>query len=243
VALEDSQSGFRAYPVALLAQMKFFARRYDFEMEVLARASWAGIPLLSLPIRVWYPPEKERVSSFRLFWDNARISLAHGRLIGRRLFPFPHKRLVPRTENPWDLLRHPRQFMMSLLREHATPEGLAASAAVSSLLALLPLVGLHVLIILYVSARLNLNKPMALGIQNIYMAPFGPMACIQLGYFLRTGTILVHAPEDTLWAFLHQRLYEWLLGSLILAPLMAVICGFAVFLVSRTLSRRMVRHG
>ena len=63
VVTRDSQSGFRAYPVELVSQLRTRGRRYDFEAEVLTRAAWAGLPLLDVDIGVHYPPAEERVSA------------------------------------------------------------------------------------------------------------------------------------------------------------------------------------
>ncbi|MBS1197779.1 MAG: glycosyl transferase family 2, partial [Proteobacteria bacterium] len=49
--LPDTQSGYRLYPVSLLMR-SFISRRYTFEIEVLVRGSWAGLPILSTPISV-----------------------------------------------------------------------------------------------------------------------------------------------------------------------------------------------
>ncbi len=85
VSVDDCQSGFRAYPVRPMARMTLHGQRYDFEAEVLARAAWAGLRLVAVPIEVWYPEPEKRVSSFRPFLDNFRLSLMHARLVGRRL--------------------------------------------------------------------------------------------------------------------------------------------------------------
>ena len=65
--VSDPQSGFRAYPVALLNNLKLSEPRYAFEIEVLAKAAWAGIPLKTVPISVYYPKPEERVSHFNKF--------------------------------------------------------------------------------------------------------------------------------------------------------------------------------
>ena len=40
--LDDTQSGFRLYPVRRMEGMRFLTRRYEFEVEVLVRAAWRG---------------------------------------------------------------------------------------------------------------------------------------------------------------------------------------------------------
>jgi len=227
--VSDTQSGFRAYPVRHIKQLPLQCRHYDFEIEVLARAAWAGLELRTVPIKVWYASEGERVSSFRPFLDNLRISLTHTRLIGRRLLPWPVKRLTPRPESSFEFFKHPLAVLKRLVRENATPLGLAASAGVSVFLATLPLIGVHMLIILYVTARLKLNKVMALSIQNLCMPPVVPGVCIAVGYFLRHGYIITNESLISLAKSPLERLWEWFLGSLIVAPLLAAISALVVY--------------
>jgi glycosyltransferase involved in cell wall biosynthesis len=85
VFIDDCQSGFRAYPVQALSRIKLYGSYYDFEAEVLARAAWAGLKLKTVDIDVWYPEPGLRVSSFRPFLDNFRLSCMHARLLTERL--------------------------------------------------------------------------------------------------------------------------------------------------------------
>lgn len=71
--LPDTQSGFRAYPVAATLALGVRSRRFSFETEVLIRAARAGIPILSTPVTAYYPPAAERTSHFRPFLDTVRI--------------------------------------------------------------------------------------------------------------------------------------------------------------------------
>ena len=88
--LPDTQSGFRAYPLKHLGKMHFFTRRYEWEIEVLVRAAWAGIPLMAKPISVYYPPPEERVSHFRPGVDFFRIALLNTFFcLGALLYYYP----------------------------------------------------------------------------------------------------------------------------------------------------------
>ncbi len=73
--LQDTQSGFRLYPLLKLEKMRFFSVKYEFELEVIVRASWKNIKIISIPIDVYYPPKEERITHFRPFRDFARISI------------------------------------------------------------------------------------------------------------------------------------------------------------------------
>jgi glycosyltransferase involved in cell wall biosynthesis len=94
VRVADSQCGLRVYPLAHVTRLGLRRDRFDLEVEVIVRAAWAGLPVLSVPVRVHYPPPDERVSHFDLFHDNVRISLLNTALVARRLVPWPHRKLV-----------------------------------------------------------------------------------------------------------------------------------------------------
>jgi glycosyltransferase involved in cell wall biosynthesis len=84
--LSDSQSGFRLYPLPEALRLGARARRFQFEVEILARAAWSGIPILEVPVRAAYGPPGERVSHFRPWLDFWRNSLTFTRLIATRIF-------------------------------------------------------------------------------------------------------------------------------------------------------------
>lgn len=73
--LPDTQTGYRLYPLHHLHGLCFITARYEAELELMVMAAWCGVRLVSTPIRVYYPPQEERVTHFRPFWDFARISL------------------------------------------------------------------------------------------------------------------------------------------------------------------------
>jgi hypothetical protein len=79
--MPDTQSGYRLYPIKALKELTFFTRKYEFEIEVLVRASWSGIEIKSIPVKVFYPEKEKRVSHFRPFWDFSRISVLNTVLV------------------------------------------------------------------------------------------------------------------------------------------------------------------
>ena len=236
VGISDSQSGFRAYPVDYLTRMKFRGNRFDFEVEILTKAVWYGLSLKEVPVKVTYAPKGERISHFHQLKDNARLTHRHGMLISRRLLPWPHKKLVKSAHDYGELIRHPLRFLIKLLRESSTPTELGLSAGVGILLATLPLIGAHTVSILYVTTRLNLNRALALAIQNVCAPPFVPAACITLGYFMHHGRSLVLG--DLSKTVLREYLFDWLLGSLVLAPVLAILAGIIIYRLAVALQRK-----
>ena len=88
--IRDSMCGFRVYPVepALrLANRTKLGQRMDFDSDILVRLFWTGMPVLSLPTAVIYPPGGE--SNFRLFYDNILITRMHVRLVFGMLWRAP----------------------------------------------------------------------------------------------------------------------------------------------------------
>ncbi|MGA7710622.1 MAG: glycosyltransferase [Rhizomicrobium sp.] len=79
--LPDAMCGFRVYPVAAtlgLVRNSVRARHMDFDVEVLVKAHWAHMAVVSVPVRVTYP--KGNLSNFDLSRDNLRLSLLQTRL-------------------------------------------------------------------------------------------------------------------------------------------------------------------
>lgn len=88
--IRDSMCGFRVYPldaVLRLADRNKIGQRMDFDPEILVRLFWTGMPVLSLPTAVTYPPDGE--SHFRLFYDNLLITRMHARLVFGMLWRAP----------------------------------------------------------------------------------------------------------------------------------------------------------
>jgi len=88
--IPDAMCGFRVYPlgptVALL-DSHWLGSRMDFDVEILVRLHWRGVPMRWLPTRVSYP--LDGVSHFRLFGDNALMVALHTRLLPGMLARLP----------------------------------------------------------------------------------------------------------------------------------------------------------
>ena len=80
--IKDSMCGFRVYPmepVLELLRRKRPGGRMDFDIEILVRLCWEGVPMVFIPTRVIYP--EGGVSHFDYVKDNLRISRMHARLV------------------------------------------------------------------------------------------------------------------------------------------------------------------
>ncbi|HUT25964.1 MAG TPA: DUF2062 domain-containing protein [Sumerlaeia bacterium] len=202
VASPDTQSGFRAYPVAALRRVRCFGRRYDFEVEILARSVWAGFEVDSVDVSVRYFGKDERVSHFRPFLDNFRITIAYARLVARNLLPLPHRRLLDLDPYAIELswthpirfwksvhrrlyrkldeeekhlsLRHPIRSLRLLHLERSSPKEISLACMLGVFLGTLPLIGFHTVTIFFYAARLRLNQAVAFYASNLCMPVIPP---------------------------------------------------------------------
>jgi glycosyltransferase involved in cell wall biosynthesis len=77
----DTQSGYRLYPLEPLKKINFITKKYEFEIEVLVRGAWAGVDVIEVPVKVFYPDKEKRISHFRPFKDFSRISVLNTVLV------------------------------------------------------------------------------------------------------------------------------------------------------------------
>jgi hypothetical protein len=61
------------------------ARRFQFEVEILVKATWRQMPVTEVPVRVSYRPGTRRISHFHPFFDFLRNTGLFSRLITYRI--------------------------------------------------------------------------------------------------------------------------------------------------------------
>ena len=237
-AVRDTQSGFRSYPLAVLERLKLRENGYAFEVEVLVKAAWAGIALREVDISVYYPPGSERISHFHVFRDNLRLSLLNTKLTLRSFVPIPHRQILDCDRSDHKIsIWHPIRSLKSLLTENWSPGQLATAGAMGVFLGTLPLIGLHTITILLAAGFFRLNKLAAVGTSQFCMPPLVPALCIETGYFLRHGKFLTEVSLQTLGYQGLERLFEWVIGSVILAPLISVVMWCSLFMTALIVKR------
>lgn len=83
--IQDSLFGFRVYPIVPLKEIMQFTnrmRRFDFDVEVVVRLFWRGVPVISQAAPVsYYPTSHGGVSHFNYVRDNALLTSTHARLL------------------------------------------------------------------------------------------------------------------------------------------------------------------
>ena len=236
-SLPDIRSGFRLYPVDFLTSRHFFARGRGFQVETLVRGAWAGLTLLTVDLPREDCPVSGTDGNGCDFRENLNLLFLHFRLLARSLLPWPHRRMAPKAggADPMQLFSEPLQFFRILCREHASAAELAAASWVGIFIGALPIIPFGIVTIVYVNHKLHLNKLAGVAASNVCVFPFVPFLCVEVGHFFMFGRFWSEFNRQTLIYEIHYRLWEWLLGSLVVGPLI----GFAGALLTYLLVRHL----
>lgn len=232
----DTQSGYRLYPVQKLACKKWFTKKYEWEIESIVRASWSGIPVVSVPVSVYYPPAEERISHFRPFKDFFRISVLNTVLVLIALLwikPRDFIRPLSKKEG-WkklwkSLFSHPEES-----NQHK-----AASVGFGVFMGIVPVWGFQLAIGIPAAIFMRLNKTLFILAANISVFPITPFWWLAS---LATGKLLLgHNDWRLAWGSitLERALQEgaaFFLGGAVLAVVMGLL-AYVVALLSLHLYR------
>jgi glycosyltransferase involved in cell wall biosynthesis len=236
--LKDTQSGFRAYPVAVFEWLNIRDRRFSFEIEVLVKAAWAGIPLKEVDVSVHYPAPDKRISHFHLFKDNLALTFLNSRLTVRAIMPIPQRNFMEEMDGAAKIsILNPVESLRTLLGRNISPKQLALSAGLGVFLGSLPLIACQTLTILITANYFRLSKFAALATSQLCIPPVVPALCIEVGYFVRHGRFLTEFSIRTIGYQGLERIFEWIIGAFILGPVLGVLLGGIVYVSTLLLKK------
>lgn len=238
IKLRDTQSGFRAYPLAGLPK-RFYTRKFEFEIEVIVRSAWAGVPVENIPVRVLYDPE-ERVSHFRPFRDFTRISILNTVLVFLSLtYIAPRNMFRKFRDKSWSEF-----WKESILGAHDSPEKKALSIALGVFVGIAPCWGFQTAITIALAVVLRLNKVLAFTFSHISLPPMIPLviyASLWVGAWVSPSPDVV-AFEGISFAIIREHISQYLIGSLLLATGMATFIGFLSYFLLKMRQVKSYRH-
>ncbi len=222
VTLSDTQSGFRLYPLKVMDAIPFYTSKFEFEIESIVKASWRGVTVKNVPIKVLY--NDERVSHFRPYKDFARISVLNTWLILVALLYI----------KPRDLFRKmlkkgiKKFFVENVLKSDDSPKKKSLSIALGVFLGLTPFWGFHGILSLSLAAVFKLNKAIAFAFSNVSIPPLIPFiiyGSLELGGLVFGTEIKIDFDNIVENVKLLKQVKEFLVGSFILATLASIIFG------------------
>lgn len=219
IKLTDTQSGYRLYPLKFLPK-KFYTNKFEFEIEIITRTAWNGVPVKNVPVKVLYDPD-ERVSHFRPFQDFTRISILHTILTTIAILYI----------KPRDFIRGfkkkglKRFFLENVLESGDSNHKKAFSIALGVFIGIVPLWGLQTVTVLFLAYVLRLNKLIAFAFSNVSLPPVIPfivLASLYIGGLVVNNT---HPITDFSVESIKQNFVQYVVGSVILATISATIAG------------------
>ena len=166
ISLEDTQTGFRLYPLKPISKLKLYSNKFELEIELIVRLAWNGIPFEQSPIKVLYD-EHERVTHFRPFKDFLRISLLNTTLFLLCLVYYYPKRLL--STETLEAIR------AEAIKPNESNLNKALSISFGCFMGVVPIWGLQLLIGLPFAIYFRLNKVLFIAAANISIPPCIPV--------------------------------------------------------------------
>ncbi len=226
----DTQTGYRLYPLGPISKMRLFTHKYELEIEVIVRLAWAGVPVTSVPITVYYPPKEERITHFRPFKDFSRISVLNTVLV---LIAFIY--IKPRdffrrfTKKNWK-----QQLRQLILNPNESAVTKANSMAFGAFMGIVPIWGFQLLLGIPLAHFMKLNKTLFILAANISIPPMIPLI-VFLSYkmgkpWMGSRAVDISFTKQLTLKHMGQNLEQYLYGSLTLAVLAAFLFWLMTFI-------------
>jgi glycosyltransferase involved in cell wall biosynthesis len=235
--MEDTQCGYRLYPLRALQKMRFFTRRFEFEIEVIVRAAWKGTPIAAVPVRIFYEEKAKRISHFRPFRDFARISILNTVFVLITLLYI----------KPRDFFRNLfRKNFVKRLRTHLfrpTESDLikAISVGMGVFMGIAPIWGFQLLTAIALAILFRLNKALVIIAASISIPPLIPII-LYLSHaagklWMGNDAVGLSFNKSITLRDLQSSFTQYVLGAVTLASMAGLFVGFITFLLLKVLKR------
>lgn len=239
IKIQDTQSGYRSYPIETLKKIKFFGTKFEFEVEVLVRAAWKGIKIISIPVSVYYAPATERVTHFRPLQDFTRISILNIILVFITFLyikPRNFFRIICNRKKLNDLLQN------HLFHPHHPDWLKAFSVGFGIFMGIIPIWGFQMAVAIFIAVLFKLNKPLVIIAANISIPPMIPLIIFgsyEMGGLLfgKQSSSIQFNNEITL-GIIKVNWEQYLYGSILLAFVSSLIAGTISFILLKILNKR-----
>jgi len=230
ISLPDTQSGYRLYPLLPLKGMRFLTSKYEFEIEVIVRAAWKGVPVTSVPVSVYYAPAETRVSHFRPFTDFSRVSLLNVFLVLIAVFYIKPRNLL-RSLKKKNIRQRVREELFNQAESSASK---SVAVGFGVFMGIVPVWGYQMLIAISIAALLKMNKVLVIIAANISIPPLIPVI-IYMSYHLG-GVLLQHPSGELTFSsslsleWIKHNFYQYVVGSIALAVFAGICAGLITFI-------------
>ncbi|MBN2165434.1 MAG: DUF2062 domain-containing protein [Marinilabiliaceae bacterium] len=226
IKLADTQSGYRLYPIKILESKKWFCSKYEFEIEIVVRAAWQGMPVVNVPVHVFYPDRDERVSHFRPFNDFFRISVLNTILVFLA-FVFYRPYMIIRKNKGKSIKEI---FTTHILNGGESNTKIAAAIGFGVFMGIFPIWGYQLLVGFSLAHFFKLNKAIFFVAANISLPPMIPfvlyLSYVTGSFLLGEGSFVVDTELSI--TSITTNVKQYLIGAVALS----LFAGFLFYLLS-----------
>ena len=238
IRLQDTQSGFRLYPLFAMKNLKFYTNKFEFEIEAIVKAAWNDIDVQNIPIQVHYEREN-RVTHFRPFKDFTRIAILNTWFVILTFLYIKPRNLFRKLKK-----KGLKRFIMEdLLGSDDSVEKKALSIALGVFIGLSPIWGFHTVVVIFLALLLNLNKMIAFAFSNVSLPPFIPLILyfsLKLGSWLLGENFVLSMSEIDPSLELMKYIKSYIVGSLALSLTAAITCGIVGYVFLMLFERKKI---
>lgn len=238
IRLEDTQSGFRLYPLFAMNDIKLRTNKFEFEIEVIVKAAWSGIIVKNIPVKVHYELV-DRVTHFRPFRDFTRISILNTWLVILTIFYIKPRNIFRKLKKKGIK----RFFVEDLLGSADSVEKKSLSIALGVLIGVSPLWGLHTVSVIFLAIFFRLNSVIAFAFSNVSLPPFIPFIfyfSIKIGSWILGEEVSFSLHEIDFSVEMVKHLKTYLVGSIALAISLSIISGLISYVFFSLLERKKI---
>lgn len=223
IKLEDTQSGYRLYPLHKIGRMKYYTTRYEFELELIVFSAWKGVNVKNIPINIYYPPHEERVSHFHPLRDFTRISILNTFLITICFFWIWPKMFFRNLT--WENIK--KFINKNIIHSPESNAKITLAIMLGIFMGIVPIWGYQMLAAVFLAALFKLNKVIVLVASNISIPPVMPFllyGSYATGCYATGNRINLNLMEISLES-MKNVLFQYLIGSIIFALFLSCIIG------------------
>jgi glycosyltransferase involved in cell wall biosynthesis len=237
ITMEDTQCGYRLYPITRLESIQFFTKKFEFEIEVIVRAAWRGIRVASVPIKIHYDEKGKRVSHFRPFQDFSRISLLNTVLVTVALVYIKPRDFFRRLTSKDSR----KKLMNQIFHPGDSHVRKASSIGFGVFMGIVPIWGFQLITAIALSVLLRLNKPLVILAANISIPPLLPFILYgsHLTGKLWLGQKATHISFDKSLSLqdIQSSFAQYVIGAVTLSIAAGLLVGLVTFVMLKLFKR------
>ncbi len=240
IKLPDTQSGYRLYPLKLIENIRFFTKKFEFEIEVLVRAAWKSVKITSVPINVFYASKEKRISHFRPIRDFIRVSILNSILVFIAIL----------YVKPFAFLKHlnkrsVKEFInKNLLYTKDSNIKIVLSVMLGVFMGIAPVWGYQLIIAIMLAFIFKLNKLIVIVAANISIPPMIPLI-LYLSYI--TGGLILNNPggnniefSGITLEFVKDNLIQYIVGSIFFGIISSLCFGLFTFIFLKLFRKKRI---